>query len=115
MTNSINNVPAIWDMDPLMMDEQIRYFLKEDIAYYDLTATLIIEVHKRRPSQGGRNLSFPLYFGLELWRARKSGRHTSTSTLSILATISYSYYRINDDDLLAVLSNRGNRHKILRF
>lgn len=38
-----SNVPQVWQLDPLVLDDQIRAFLREDIGYFDLTATLLLD------------------------------------------------------------------------
>lgn len=42
MGNKSTVQEVIWDLDPLLLDEQIKGFLREDIGYYDLTATITI-------------------------------------------------------------------------
>lgn len=43
MTTENRNAPQAWQLDPLMLDDQIRAFLREDIGYFDFTATLLID------------------------------------------------------------------------
>lgn len=43
MTTTNRPVPQAWQLDPLVLDDQIRAFLREDIGYFDLTATLLID------------------------------------------------------------------------
>lgn len=40
---SVSNKPVAWPLDPLVLDDQIRAFLREDIGYFDLTATLLVD------------------------------------------------------------------------
>lgn len=40
---SNNNLTQAWQLDPLVLDDQIHAFMREDIGYFDLTATLLID------------------------------------------------------------------------
>lgn len=40
---SKRNLTQAWQLDPLVLDDQIRAFMREDIGYFDLTATLLID------------------------------------------------------------------------